>query len=302
MNKMSISQILLAAAIAYLAYSLIHISSQIPNALKLVDETTKSIEKFQPQIDQIIVQVDGINQQIPAILAQIEQTRPLIDQALVESNKYSSQIPAVLTHLTKVEQQVAAIDKQLPDILARIDNVVATTNNTTKEIAKWRPHSTEYIKQLEYSRQDIPSYLTRVEDIAVDAQTIISDAKTIGSENSSGLVTGLFKGVVSLPFSVVSNLTGIVDSSSKSAKYLTEDDIAFMQESAIAVLSSKTLTEKSWRNKSTGHYGKVSQGKAFKKKGKQCYQLTFTNYFNGERERLQEDACLNSESLWQIKE
>jgi surface antigen/uncharacterized protein YoxC len=293
MNKMSIPQILLAAAIALLAYSLIQIATQIPNALKLVDQTTKSLEKFQPQIDAILVQVDSINKRIPAVLTQIEQV-------VVESDKYSSQIPAVLTHLSKLEQQVAAIDKQLPAILTRIDNAVATTDNTTKEIAKWRPHSSEYIKQLEYSREDIPNYLTRVEDIAVDAQIIISDAKTIGSENSSGLVTGLFKGVVTLPFKVVSNLTGIVDSSSKSAKYLTEEDIASMQESAITVLTSTTLTEKHWRNKSSGHYGKVNKGNGFEKKGKQCYQLTFTNYFNKERENLQKEACLNSENLWQI--
>lgn len=302
MNKFSWSQLVLAAAIAYLAYSLTQISQQIPNALKLVDETTKSVEKFQPQIDQIIEQVDEINQQIPNILAQVEQTRPLISETLAESDKYSSQIPALLEHLTKVEQQVANIEKQLPEVLVRIDNLVTTTNNTTKELALWRPHSTEYIKQLEYSREDIPQYLTRVEGIADDAQTLIADAKTIGSDTSSGLVTGLFKGVVSLPFNVVSNLTGIVDSSSQSAKYLTADDIALMQESAITVLSSNKLKEKSWRNKESGHYGKVNQGKEFKRNGTQCYQLTFTNYFNKNKETLNEDACLNSEGLWQIKD
>ena len=302
MNKMSVSQLLFAIAIGYLAYSLIQISIQIPNALKLVGESTKSMEKFQPQIDEIIVQIGNINKQIPAIMSQIEQTRPLIEQTLIESDKYSSQIPLVSAHLTRLEQQVAAVDKQLPDILKRIDNLVTTTDNVTQEMAKWRPHSLEYIKQLEYSREDIPSYLTRIDNIATDAKMIISDAKTIGSENSRGLVKGLVKGVVSLPFNVVSNLAGIVDSSSKSAQQLTEEDITLLQQSAITVLMSETITEKSWRNKLTGHYGKVHQGENFERQGKDCYQLTFTNYFNNEKERLLEDACLNDQNLWQIND
>lgn len=302
MNKMSVSQLLFAVAIGYLAYSLIQISIQIPNALKLVGESTKSMEKFQPQIDEIILQIGNINKQIPAIMSQIEQTRPLIEQTLIESDKYSSQIPLVSAHLTRLEQQVAAVDKQLPDILKRIDNLVTTTDNVTQEMAKWRPHSLEYIKQLEYSREDIPSYLTRIDNIATDAKMIISDAKTIGSENSRGLVKGLVKGVVSLPFNVVSNLAGIVDSSSKSAQQLTEEDITLLQQSAITVLMSETITEKSWRNKLTGHYGKVHQGENFERQGKDCYQLTFTNYFNNEKERLLEDACLNDQNLWQIND
>ena len=235
-------------------------------------------------------------------MSQIEQTRPLIEQTLIESDKYSSQIPLVSAHLTRLEQQVAAVDKQLPDILKRIDNLVTTTDNVTQEMAKWRPHSLEYIKQLEYSREDIPSYLTRIDNIATDAKMIISDAKTIGSENSRGLVKGLVKGVVSLPFNVVSNLAGIVDSSSKSAQQLTEEDITLLQQSAITVLMSETITEKSWRNKLTGHYGKVHQGENFERQGKDCYQLTFTNYFNNEKERLLEDACLNDQNLWQIND
>jgi surface antigen/uncharacterized coiled-coil DUF342 family protein len=302
MNKMSISQLLFAASIGYLAYSLIQISIQIPNALKMVGESTTRMETFQPQINEIVVQVGSINKQIPAILSQIEQTRPLIEQALIESDKYSSQIPLLSAHLKRLEQQAAAVDKQLPDVLKRIDNLIITTDNVTKEMTKWRPHSLEYIKQLEYLREDIPNYLTRIEDIATDAQMIISDAKTIGSENSRGLVTGLVKGVVSLPFNVVSNLAGIVDSSSKSARLLTEQDIILLQQSAITVLSSKTTTEKSWRNKSTGHYGRVNQGESFQRQGKDCYQLTFTNYFNNERERLQEDACLNDQNLWQVND
>jgi archaellum component FlaC len=302
MNKMSVSQIFFAASIGYLAYSLIQISIQIPNALRLIGESTERMEKFQPQINKIILQVGNINKQIPAILSQIEQTRPLIEQTLIESDKYSSQIPLLSAHLTRLEQQAAAVEKQLPDILKRIDNLVITTDNVTQEIAKWRPHSLEYIKQLEYSREDIPRYLTRIEDIATDAQMTISDAKTIGSENSKGIVKGLVKGVVSLPFDVVSNLAGIVDSSSKSAQQLTKEDITLLQQSAINVLTSEAITEKSWRNKSTGHYGKVNQGEKFQRQGKDCYQLTFTNYFNNEKERLLEDACLNDQNLWQIND
>ncbi len=294
MNKFSISQVLLAAAIGYLAFALLQIAKEIPTLVQVVDKTAATADKFQPQIDEIITNIEAINQQIPEALKQIELTRPLIEDVIVESQQYSNQIPALLEHLTTIESQVAAIEKQIPEILTRIDQVVLTTNNTTKEVALWRPHSTAYIAQIKHSREDIPQYLTRVEDIIVDA-------KSIGQEASSGMVTGLFQGVVSLPFNVVSKLAGIVDTDSRSAKYLTDDDVAMIQAKAIILLDDGGRNKINWRNKDSGNSGTITKGKRYKSNNKTCYKMTMKNNFNRESETLNEAMCRDKEGDWKIK-
>lgn len=293
MNKFSISQFCLALAIGYLAFSLSKIAQQIPTLVTVVDKTADTAEKFQPQIDNVIANVDAINQQIPNILAQIEQTRPLIDEAIKESGRYSQSIPALLEHLTTIEKQVADIQTQLPAVLSRIDQIVLTTDSTTKEVAKWRPHSTAYIEQIKHSREDIPEYLTRVE-------YIIEDAKTIGREASSGMVSGFFQGVVSIPFNVLSKLTGIVDSDSQSARHLTEEDIAILKEKTVTLLKDPNRKSITWRNKKSENSGTISKKRDFKDKGKSCHAIEMVNKFDKKSETLYSTMCKDQDGDWRV--
>lgn len=300
MKTFSISQALLAAAIAWLAYSLMKVATQVPAIVEVVDKTTIVVEDLKPQIEDIIKTVDetvkvvdGINQQIPDILKQVELTRPTISEVVQESEQYSKQLPTLFAQLDSLQKQLAEVQMQLPDVLKRVDNVVATTNSTLEEVAKWRPHSERYLIQIEHSREDIPQYLTRVEDIVVDA-------KTIGQEASSGLFVGLVKGVVSLPFDVVAGLTGLVDADSRSAKYLTDADIALIQESTVKLLDSKSESIE-WRNPENDNHGVIVKGKSRKRKGLSCRNVTLTNYFNKEKEVLKELMCKNDDGIWKVQ-
>ncbi|MGB0937061.1 MAG: RT0821/Lpp0805 family surface protein [Colwellia sp.] len=307
MKQFSISQALLALAIAWLAYSLTKVATQVPVILQAVDKASITVEGLKPEIedimktvdeavrvvDETVKVVDGINQQIPDILNQVELTRPTISEVVQESQQYSSQLPTLFLKLDSLEKQLQDIQKQLPSVLKRVDAIVLSTNSTVDEAAKWRPHSQRYLAQIEYSREDIPQYLTRVEDIVVDA-------KSIGKEASSGLFVGLVKGVVSLPFDVVSGLKRLVDENSRSAKYLTDSDIVQIQESAIKLLNSSSK-EMKWNNPETRNHGLIIKGKMSKSRGRNCRKLTLTNYFNKEKEVLKELMCKNEEGIWKVQ-
>lgn len=304
MKNFSYSQALLAIAIAALAWSLLTFTLHIPDILKTIDKTSHTVEVVIPKVDDIIDEValvrievskvrELISLQAPAILAQVESTLPVVNKVILESENYSRNLPTILKQIKSIENQVASIQKDLPLVLKRIDNILETTNVTTAEVARWRPHSTEYINEIKLSREYIPQYLTRIENT-------VTNAKTIGSDASSGLVSGFFKGVISLPFDVVAGLAGIVDVNSLSAKHLTAKDVAMMQEKVIGLLNDTKLNKSSWQNVESSNRGIILKETEITRKKQRCHKVTFTNYFGDKKETLEKLMCLNKKGLWKV--
>ena len=303
-KQFSYSQALLALAIAFLALSLFKFTLHLPAIISVIDKTTKTVDSVSPKVDDIVNEVALVRveigkvrklvlQQTPAILSQVANSLPVVQQAIAESEHYSRQLPAVLSQLASIEQQVEKLQASMPAILKRVDAVVKTTNNTTAEVALWRPHSTKYLAEIELSREYIPQYLTRIENTIVDA-------KTIGSEASSGIVSGFFKGVISLPFEMVAGLTGIVDKDSRSAKYLTAQDVALMQEKVVTLLNDDNQRKSVWQNTDSGNRGTIIKGKVTTRNKQQCLNVTFNNHFGSEKETLKELMCIDDKGLWKV--
>lgn len=303
-KQFSYSQALLALAIAFLAFSVLKFTLQIPEILNVVDKTTQTIDAVNPNISDIVDEVALIrkevanvralvSEQTPEILSQVEASLPVIRDVVLESENYSKQIPALLAQLDKIEQQVALLQKNMPSILARVDAVVKSTDNTTAEVARWRPHSSQYLEEIKQSKDYIPKYLTRIENTVVEA-------KTVGKEASSGLVSGFFKGVITLPFEMVAGLAGMVDVDSRSAKNLTAQDIALMQETVIALLGDQNQRKSVWQNVDSGNRGTIIKGAQVRRNGQNCHGITFNNHFGDEKETLKEQMCQDDKGLWKV--
>jgi len=296
-SKTSITQVLLAFAIAYFAYALLSFSKEIPNIITAIDRTTPHIATIIEEVELVRTEVTQVralvDTQMPAILMQINNTLPLVEQALAQSEQYSQQLPKLWQHLDQIELQIESLQKDLPNVLKRVDAVVKTSSEAMNELAMWRPHSKQYLAAIENSRDDIPQYLTRIENIVIDA-------KTVGEEASSGLVSGFFKGVISLPFEVVSGLTGIIDSTSRSAKYLTTKDITMMQEKVLLLLASEAKKQVFWQNDESGNRGKIVKEAKFIRKDQLCHRIVFNNHFKGQQETLKKVMCKDDKDLWQV--
>jgi len=303
-KQFSYSQGLLALAISFLAFSLFKFTLHVPDIINVIDKTTRTVDLVSPKVDDIVNEIALIrvevgkvralvSQQTPAILSQVQASLPVVQQVIAESEYYSRQLPALLNQLTSIEQQVGKLQASMPAILKRIDAVVKTTNNTTLEASHWRPHSTRYLEEIALSRDYIPQYLARIENT-------VEDAKTVGKEASSGLVTGFFKGVIALPFEMVAGLTEIVDKDSRSAKYLTAQDIAQMQEKVVALLNDNNQTKSVWQNVNSGNRGTIIKGETTTRNNQQCLNVIFNNHFGKEKETLTELMCIDDKGLWKV--
>jgi len=303
-KQFSYSQGLLALAISFLAFSLFKFTLHVPDMISVIDKTTNTIDLVSPKVDNIVNEVALIreevakvrtlvSQQTPAILSQVQASLPVVQQVVTESEYYSRQLPALLQQLTKIEQQVEKLQTSMPEILKRVDAVVNTTNNTTSEVARWRSHSTRYLEEMALSRDYIPQYLSRIENT-------VEDAKTVGKEASSGLVSGFFKGMITLPFEVVAGLTGIVDADSRSAKHLTAQDVALMQEKVVALLNDKHQAKSVWQNVKSGNRGTIIKGESSKRNNQHCINVTFNNHFGKDKETLNELMCIGDKGLWKV--
>jgi hypothetical protein len=304
LKAFSYSQALLALAIGFLALSLFLFTLQVPAILNVVNSTIVTVDSISPKIDGIIDEVALVREEVakvrvlvakqtPIILSQVEDVLPVVNDVVLESQNYSNKIPALLAQLETLEQRVSLLQADMPDILKRVDAVVKTTNNTTKEVSLWRPHSKQYIEEIKLSREYIPQYLTRIENTVVNA-------KTIGAEASSGIVSGFFKGVFSLPFEVVAGLAGIVDVNSRSAKYLTAQDVALMQEKVISLLNDSNQSKSIWQNIESGNRGTIIKGKTINRNKQECHNVTFNNHFGKGKETLKELMCLDDKGLWRV--
>ena len=90
-SKTSISQILLAVAIAYFAYALLSFSQKIPNLINAIDRATPHIVTIVEEVELVRAEVTHVralvDTQVPAILMQINNTIPLVEQALAQSEQ-----------------------------------------------------------------------------------------------------------------------------------------------------------------------------------------------------------------------
>lgn len=91
---------------------------------------------------------------------------------------------------------------------------------------------------------------------------------------------------------MVAGLAGIVDVDSRSAKYLTAQDVALMQEKVVSLLNDNNQSKSVWKNVKSGNRGTIIKGKTATRNKLQCLNVTFNNHFGSEKETLKELCVL----------
>ncbi len=198
----SITSVLLALSIAYLASSIFYVGFQLTQMQSVVDE----VAEVRAVIPSILAEVGAVRKEMPAIMAQVEAVRKEIPGIVAEVRAVRGQVPAVI-------EEVAAVRKTVPSVLA--------------ESASIREQVTVVLKEVETTREAIPGMLDR-------ADGIVQGAENAGSQAGKNAATGFFTGIITAPITLARSVTGAM----LGTKELKEDDLEKMDEAASKALAT----------------------------------------------------------------
>ncbi len=295
----SFSLTLLAASIAYFAYSILSVSQQIPSILDQVSDINHQIDRTAEKVEPLLVLVPDILQtventtnSIPPILDEVGKVRQLVPVALKEVEAVRLTLPSILERVDKLHAQIDILEKRLPDILKTVNQITVVVNDTNQQIEKALPLVPEILGEVEKTRNEIPSYLTRVE-------TIVDNTKDISETAGKGAVTGFFKGIISTPFELLKGTENKIRSSLKNEDKITEEDFTLVYQATAKLLQSDKKDIAYWDNSKTGNKGQVKLVNSFKSEGRECrtVQLLFKAH-DGNDDSVNRDFCLNDEGKW----
>lgn len=235
---LSLSLFALAGAIVYFTYQMAIVSSQIPDILLRIDDTSEKVEPIIEEVGQII-------DLVPDILNEVEETRKMIPPILEQVELTRKQVPAVL-------KESEAIRGELPAVLSSADKASASVTDVSRQIEATRPLIPQVLKEVETTREAIPPMMDR-------ADKMIEKARVAGKDASQGAVTGFFSGIVMAPFALVGDAgKSITGMTKEEAKRLEEKDFDYVEKASLYLLNNGIKgEERKWNNTESGNHGTI---------------------------------------------
>jgi surface antigen len=258
----------LAASLGYFAYTLSVLQQHLPAILQQVDDTTK-------QIDPVLKEIAATREVIPPILEEVAAVR--------------KQIPPLLA-------EVEATRKALPPMLETAAQSIHEVNDTVKTLEPQIPLMLAEVKQ---TRESLPGLMTR-------AETLIDKAGSAGREASSGAVVGFFGGIISAPFKIIGGIgKGFANAIGLTAESgFTEEDVKLAEKATNDALKSGKANEKiKWNNPESKNFGTVTIKEKRMYGDEACYLVRFhAESTKGKSVDNDEEICQDSDGNWRHKE
>jgi surface antigen len=293
---LSASLFCLAAALVYFAYEASSISRQIPAILAAVEGTSaeidpvvKEVAKITEQLPHILDEVAEVRQLVPPILNEVSETRKMVPSVLAEIEKTRLAIPPILSEVQQTR-------KDLPAVLKTVDTASQSVAMTASEMKAYRPLVPEVLKQVELTREAINPALDRVDEL-------IAKAGAAGKQASKGAVTGLFTGILTLPFSIVGDVGKSVAGMGESSTKFTEKDIEQFKKARNDILKNGHLDEtREWTNPDSGTKAKITLLKIFESNNEECRRLRVQIWDADKKEDYDNTAnfCRDAQGVWKV--
>lgn len=289
----------LAGSIAYLSFTLAQYRNDIPVILESVEQTADKIEPM-------LTEVTNIREAIPPVLKEVAEVRKQIPVILDEVAEVRKQVPPILDEVQLTREQmptvlseVESIRKELPRIEKMLDTSSGMVGLAVSESAAIRELTPQILAEVQATRLSIPPTLDRVD-------VLIGKAGKAGREASSGVVTGIFKGIITAPFVIVGNAGQSVFGMSKAqAKDIPEADMARLTAVSEEVLAmAEKGAFKEWKNDESGYSGKTTLESIEKNEGQDCRILRVEIWKKGkEKFNKKLRTCKNENGSWEtVKE
>ncbi|BCS98694.1 hypothetical protein DSLASN_43260 [Desulfoluna limicola] len=301
-SALALGLILLAGAMAWLAYSIQGVTRELPAVMTRVDDINTRIDAIvetipliTAELPPILEEVAKIRETVPPILAEVEHIRKAVPPILAEVEQIREAIPPILTRIDAIQEQVTEVEKNLPLIAKTVDTAAGAVNTVATQVEATLPRVDKALVEVEAIRGEIPGILSQVEGIVADSQQIVGRA-------SEDAVTGVMKGVITSPFRLLKDAGNSITGSLFTTQRMTSEDEAHFEESTKRLLHNLELKSVTWSNPRSGNKGKVTLQRAFQDSGTSCVSLQFDLIpKSGKKESAIKNGCLMKDGTWQIK-
>ncbi len=129
----------LTLGLFYLATSLLVTTFEIRNMRRDIPHIIEQFETMETSIDiaGILKTIDGVNEQIPLVLTQVEESRKTLD-------RLNTQIPSILNEVSALRQSTIpslikeseALRAEMPIMLEKADKLATKVNNIPENMTK----------------------------------------------------------------------------------------------------------------------------------------------------------------------
>ena len=239
------------------------------------------------------VELGNVSKEIPGILDSIEKTANKVEPVVKEVGQVRELIPPITTEISEIRQQVPSIVKEVAEVRKQIPDIL-------KEVKEVRQQIPVIVKEVEKIRPLVPKVLDEV--MLTKADKIVSEAKHIGKKTSEGAVTGVFTGILKVPFKLVGGFgKALFGGLGGDIKELTDKDRKLSEDAAKELLKSGKVTHtSSWANPESGNDGVVTLKEITEIEERECRVLNFKVKIKG-KERLNNNVtiCLNDDAEWE---
>ena len=297
-GRLAISLGLLGLAVSFIILAReIHMwRKAIPDIL---DQAADTAERLGP----LIKTINESDLLISPILEEVSASRKVLSETVEEVRKTREQLPGILKEIEPITRQIENTALELPKT---VEPVIAETAKTRElipdildEIKQTRETVPDILDEVKQTREAIPGMLDRADKIVLNAQNA-------GEEAGKGAVSGMFSGIVSMPFNIAGKLgkSAVSIFSSEDEKLLTIKDIKLMQTAMVELAEKGKIGEvKTWKNKSSSNSGRITLLEIYKEKGRPCRQIKIETFIKGVEPRTALiRGCRLSDGSWTIME
>ena len=218
-------------------------------------------------------QVGALRQQIPELLASIEQTSQKIGPVLHEVGAIRDLIPPILTEVRATRELVPGVVAEVQEMRKTLPPLVETSakaiNNASNAVRVIEPRIPSVLAEVRATREALPGILDR-------ASQVVDQAATVGQKAGEGAVKGVIGGIVSAPFRLIGGvgkgLTGLIGLDNR--REFTAEDERLAGDATDSVLKNgKVGAQSSWKNPDSQNRGSVALSDKWTRDGRPCVTL-----------------------------
>jgi surface antigen len=275
----------LAVGIVYFTYTLNAVLQEVPAILAQVEQTSA-------MINPIVQEVDKVQAQIPPILKQVQLTREQIPPILKEVGAVREQLPAMLAEVAAVRKEVAAVRVALPPLVETTAKTVQEASDSVRLIDQQIPPILSEVRQ---TREALPGLLDR-------ADKLVASASTVGRKATAGAVTGVLGGLILAPFRLIGEAgKGMADAMKldPSTGFTPEDDRLATEATDAVIKTGQIGAQRNWQNPASKNSGTVTLLDQKMRDDEPCFKVKqFVALSSGETHKAELTFCQHPDGTW----